>query len=149
MKTTICGWVGERRRAVRQVLSPRLLLSCMVVAWAGCKEETKVTPGPDPTGTYALVSVDGNPVPCTVHHGGATLTIGSGSFIIRADGTCASTVAFTVPSRGDTTREVQATYTRQGSKLTMRWKGAGTTTGLVDGDAFTMNNEGMVFAYRK
>jgi hypothetical protein len=47
------------------------------------------------------------------------------------------------------TREVKATYTRQGSKLTMQWEGAGMTTGTVEGDMFTMNNEGMVFSYRK
>ena len=42
-----------------------------------------------------------------------------------------------------------ASYTRQGSKLTMKWEGAGMTTGTAEGDTFTMNNEGMVFAYRK
>jgi hypothetical protein len=31
----------------------------------------------------------------------------------------------------------------------MRWKGAGTTTGNIQGSDFTMNNEGMIFAYRK
>jgi len=31
----------------------------------------------------------------------------------------------------------------------MNWQGAGTTIGTVEGDTFTMNNEGMVFAYRK
>jgi hypothetical protein len=54
-----------------------------------------------------------------------------------------------VPSRGDSAAEVKATYTRQGSTLTMQWEGAGTTTGTVQGDTFTMNNEGMAFAYRK
>jgi hypothetical protein len=31
----------------------------------------------------------------------------------------------------------------------MRWQGAGMTIGSVAGDTFTMNNEGMVLAYRK
>jgi hypothetical protein len=31
----------------------------------------------------------------------------------------------------------------------MRWDGAGMTTGSVDGNIFTMHNEGMVFVYRK
>lgn len=43
----------------------------------------------------------------------------------------------------------RGTYTREGAKLTMTWEGAGTTTGTVEGDNFTMENEGMVLAYRR
>jgi hypothetical protein len=46
-------------------------------------------------------------------------------------------------------REVKATYTRQGTQITMQWEGAGMTMGNVSGNTFTMTNEGMVFAYRK
>ena len=46
-------------------------------------------------------------------------------------------------------RVVEATYTVSGTNLTMRWEGAGTTTGSVKGNDFTMNNEEMIFAYRK
>ncbi len=31
----------------------------------------------------------------------------------------------------------------------MKWERAGITTGTVEGSSFTMNNEGMNFAYRK
>lgn len=47
------------------------------------------------------------------------------------------------------TREVNATYTQQGPNLIMEWEGAGTTEGTVEGDSFTMNNEGMIFVYKK
>jgi hypothetical protein len=40
-------------------------------------------------------------------------------------------------------------YTKKGSKLIMQWKGAGTTTGTIECSTFTMNNEGMLFVYRK
>jgi hypothetical protein len=93
-----------------------------------------------------LVTVDGNKVPCTVQHEGHTMTINSGSFIINADGTCSSKMSL---AGRDTPIEVKATYTREGPKLTMQWQGAGMTIGTVEGDTFTMNNEGMVFAYRK
>jgi hypothetical protein len=130
----------------------------LALAAAGCKPEAKVAAdGKDAkaeadnnlAGTYALVSVDGKKVPCALQHEGQSPTIKSGSFIINADGTCSSKVDFSLPGRGDSSREVKATYTRQGSELTMRWQGAGTTKGTVEGDSFTMNNEGMVFAYRK
>jgi hypothetical protein len=31
----------------------------------------------------------------------------------------------------------------------MQWKDAGKTVGSIDGNTFTMENEGMVFVYRK
>ncbi len=137
----------------------RTLLACllplfMVMACVGCKPETskpetKAAAEPNPVGNYTLVSVDGNQVPCEVKHEGATMTIKSGAFVINADGTCSSKMVFSVASRGEASREVKATYTREGSKLTMKWEGAGMTTGTVEGDTFTMNNEGMVLAYRK
>ena len=100
-------------------------------------------------GTYALVSVDGKKVPGTLEHEGHSVAVKSGAFIINSDGTCSSKVVFGVPPGSDFTREVKATYTRQGSTLTMQWEGAGMTTGTVAGDTFTMNNEGMLFVYRK
>ncbi|MGA2659401.1 MAG: hypothetical protein ABSH34_17995 [Verrucomicrobiota bacterium] len=139
----------ERRRATRHFLQVCWLPMLMVAVWAGCKQEAKVAVDANPVGTYTLVTVDGNKVPCTVQHEGTAPTIKSGTFTINADGTCSSKVVFSMPSGGDSSREVKASYTRQGSKLTMQWEGAGTTTGSVEGDTFTMNNEGMIFAYRK
>ena len=46
-------------------------------------------------------------------------------------------------------RTASTAYTRQGTELTMRWEGAGMTQGNLDGDTFTMNNEGMIFSYHK
>ena len=144
---------------MRHLLRLCLLPLLMVVVWAGCKQDAKVaadtktvaatTTDINPVGTYALVTVDGNKVPCTLQHEGHTMTIKSGTFIINPDGTCSSKVVFSPPSGSDATREVKASYTRQGSKLTMKWERAGMTTGTVEGDTFTMNNEGMVFAFRK
>jgi hypothetical protein len=147
---------GEQRRATRHLLHLCLLPLFMVMVWAGCKQEAKVAAdtksvaatGADinPVGTYTLVTVDGNKVPYAVQHEGHTMTINSGSFIINADGTCSSKMSL---AGRDTPIEVKATYTREGPKLTMQWHGAGMTIGTVEGDTFTMNNEGMVFAYRK
>ena len=147
---------SEQGRATRHLLQLCLLPLFMVVVCAGCKQEAKVTadtktvaaPAADinPDGTYALVTVDGNKVPYTVQHEGHTMTIKSGGFIINADGTCSSRMSL---AGRDAAIEVKATYTREGTKLTMQWQGAGTTMGTVEGDTFTMNNEGMVFAYRK
>ncbi|MGA2862920.1 MAG: hypothetical protein ABSF95_00360 [Verrucomicrobiota bacterium] len=147
---------GEQGRAARHFLQLCLLPLFMVMVWAGCKQEGKVaadtktvaatTADINPVGTYTLVTVDGNKVPCTMQHEGHTMTIKSGSFIINADGTCSSKMSL---AGREAAIEVKASYTRQGSTLTMQWERAGMTTGTVEGDTFTMNNEGMVFAYRK
>jgi hypothetical protein len=124
------------------LLTAGLLLS-------GCKPEAKVAEGGDPTGVYALVTVNGNQVPASVSHDGATLQVRSGTFTIKADGTCGTKTVFVPPSGSEVAREVSATYTKEGSKLTMQWQGAGTTTGTIEGNTFTMDNEGMLFVYRK
>ncbi|MBL9199700.1 MAG: lipocalin family protein [Opitutaceae bacterium] len=113
-----------------------------------------VKPGParrggDFAGEYRLVSVNGEPVPANITHGGAGLQIRSGTFTIRADGTCSTKTVFVPQSGTDVAREVSATFAVDGSKLTMRWKGAGTTVGTIEGNTFTMHNEGMAFVYSR
>jgi hypothetical protein len=147
---------GKRRQTTRHLLQLCLLPLFMVLVCAGCKQDAKVAADSktvaataadiNSVGTYALVTVDGNKVPCTVQHEGHTMTVNSGSFIINADGTCSSKMFL---AGRDAAIEVKATYTREGPKLTMQWQGAGMTIGTVDGDTFTMNNEGMVFVYKK
>lgn len=68
---------------------------------------------------------------------------------VHADGTCSSRITFAPGSGKAVDRQVNASYTREGSTLTMKWEGAGMTTGNVNGNSFTMNNEGNVLAYRK
>jgi hypothetical protein len=126
-----------------------LISAFLMLAWTGCKNEAGSNANIDPTGVYALVSVDGKSLPCSLAHEGAVLTIKSGVFTIKADSNCSSQITFSVPTRGDMSREVKATYTRQGAELTMQWEGAGMTMGNVNGNTFTMTNEGMVYAYRK
>ena len=140
---------ADSQRVPQHVLRLCLLPLLLAVALVGCRPEGKAPAEIDPTGVYALVSVNGKELPCTLSHEGATPTIRSGVFTINADGTCSSKIVFSMPSGGDSTREVKASYTRQGSTLTMKWEGAGMTTGTVTNNTFTMDNEGMIFAYRR
>ncbi|MCP4451350.1 MAG: hypothetical protein GY809_07810 [Planctomycetes bacterium] len=103
----------------------------------------------DPVGVYTLITVNGSTLPATVSHGDHEVKVRSGVFTINADGTCTSKTVFGPPS-GDKeiSREVNATYTQEGSTLNMTWQGAGKTKGIVEGHTFTMNNEGMMFLYQ-
>jgi hypothetical protein len=149
MKTNKKFMQVDQRITPRNVLSLCLAPLLAAAVWGGCKEREKGVAEVNPTGTYTLVSVDGKQAPCTIGHEGVSVTIKSGAFMIGPDGTCTSKMVFSVPSRGDASREVKASYTQKGATLTMKWEGAGTTTGTVQGDAFTMHNEGMLLAYRK
>jgi hypothetical protein len=103
----------------------------------------------DISGTYALVTINGSALPYTMTHEPPGVRVTSGTFTFSADGTCGSKMAFVLPSGEAMEREVRATWTRDGAKLTMVWQGAGTTLGTIAGDTFTMDNEGQLFAYRK
>jgi hypothetical protein len=121
------------------------------VVLSACKQESNVVGkgAVDPSGVYALVSVNGNKVPAKVAHDSVSMEVRSGSFTIHADGTCGTKTTFVPPSGAEVSREVSATYKQQGTTLNMQWKGAGTTTGTLEGNTFTMNNEGMIFVYQK
>ncbi len=145
---------SQSGRSSRRHFFPFFVLSLLAAAsLVGCNRQPTTVAATatvsDPAGTYTLVSIDGKNVPCTINHEGATPTIKSGSFVINADGTCSSKMVFSMPQGPENTREVKATYTREGKTLTMKWEGAGVTTGTVDGDTFTMGNEGMTIVDRK
>jgi hypothetical protein len=149
MKTKpLCANVNFHTYTPR-IVALSLLAVLLLLALTGCKNATTTTTGSSPAGVYSLVSVDGKNVPCNLTHEGVAMIVKSGSLTINADGTCRSLSIFTVPPHPDIHREVTATYTQQGAELTLHWQGAGVTKGQFNGDQFTMNNEGMIFAYRK
>lgn len=119
-----------------------------LVILSGCTEKN-AAPATGRDETYRLVSVNGNALPASLSHEGAALKVLSGSFAFEAGGTCRSTTVFAAPSGKETQREVSATYTENGANVTMRWKGAGRTTGSIAGNTLTMHNEGMIFVYEK
>jgi hypothetical protein len=101
------------------------------------------------TGVYILETVNGEKLSAAVAHEGSQLKIRSGAFTISADGTCSSKITVLLPSGEETTVVVKATYRQEGSKLNMQWQGAGSNTGTVNGNTFTMDNEGMIFSYQR
>lgn len=111
--------------------------------------DTSGASGTGIAGVYDLIAVNGSAVPATVSHGPVELEVGSGTFTIKPGGTCRSEVRFGKAGGAEILREVNATYTREAATLRMQWEGAGTTSGTIEGDRFEMNNEGLVFTYRK
>ena len=130
-----------------------LFLTTVVGMTACSKKQVAAEPNSaeavNPAGEYVLVSVDGKEVPATVSHSGTELQVISGAFTINADGTCSSTSVFVPPGGSEIERTVAATYVLDGNQMTMKWEGAGMTVGAVEGETFTMNNESMLFVYRR
>ena len=149
MKQDLNDRNSESPGSTRRPLGWCCLPLCLAILWVGCQRESKVAADTALAGTYTLVSVNGNTVPCAVKHDGGGVNVKSGTFVIHPDGTCSSRMTFTTPAGTDATREVKAAYTQEGSNLTMKWEGTGMTAGKVEGNTFTMDNEGMVLAYRK
>ena len=137
-----------------QNYTPRILALCLLaivllMALTGCKNGSSSTINPDIFGVYTLISIDDKTVPCELSHEGQPMAIKSGTFTITPDGHCRSRMLFSVGSQKGMDLERIASYTTQGTDLTMHWEGAGITKGSIHDSTFIMTNEGMVFCYRK
>ena len=135
---------------MRPIAMPRVfLLILTILCLTACQGAVRPHDSDHVTGIYYLLKVDGNPVPGTVSHDGAALELHSGTFIISEDGTCFSRTRFISPAGEEVIREVRAHYVVEGSRLIMKWEGAGTTEGTVENDIFIMDNHGMIFEYTR
>ena len=132
-----------------KVLIQMVFALITILSLAACQQTVRHVDGGDITGIYYLLKVDGTTMPGTVMHDGAPMSIHSGTFFINDDGTCFSRTRFTPTGREEETREVHAKYEVQDSRLIMKWEGAGTTEGKLEGDIFTMDNHGMIFEYTR
>jgi hypothetical protein len=149
MKPTPQASLVSRESQTPRIVALCLLSALLLLAVTGCQNKTSVSDALNPAGVYTLVSVDNKTVPCSLTHGATVMTVKSGAFTINPDGSCHSLVTFSVPPHPDANREVKATYTQKGAELTMNWEGAGMTKGQINGNQFTMTNEGMIFSYQK
>ncbi|MEX0330738.1 MAG: hypothetical protein AB3N64_04880 [Puniceicoccaceae bacterium] len=130
--------------------NPTILLMVLAVGifGFGCSPE-EVPSGLEITGTFRLVEVDGKTMPAELAHGGVSMVVLEGKLVFSEGGNCDSLTVFKPLSGEEIIREVKATFTQDGETLTMNWIGAGVTVGTIDGQTFSMNNEGMIFVYEK
>ena len=121
------------------------LFVAVALALAACGGE-----GGDPTGTYDMVSIDGNALPyAPAHQGQKGPEIVAGSLTLNADGTFAFSMGYRLPGGATQSSDLKGTYTLEGSEFLLKWEGAGMTRGEWEGDTFSFNNEGMVFAFER
>lgn len=146
MKTHRFG--GTTTTGQARGIAVALAVGAIALLTGGCHPQGSTT-AEGIGGVFVLQAVDGVALPARLKHGGATLEVRSGSMTFEANGTCVSRTSFVPPSGVEVKREVTADYVQDGTRLRMTWHGAGRTSGSLDGDTFTMNNEGMVFTYHR
>jgi len=115
----------------------------------GCGKRTSTTKVSEHAGTYTLIAINGNKLPYTPPHEGGAPQVRSSTFTLNADGSFGNTMSYGTPSGQTMSRDFSGNYTRESERFTFYWKGAGMTTATLNGDTLTMNNEGILFAYRK
>jgi hypothetical protein len=107
-------------------------------------------------GAYALVSIDGHPIPYAPMHPGRPVDappppviIGS-IFTIKADSTFQQTMSYRITRQGAeqvVDRHFSGTYVPEDSGYVFTWLNAGQTPVTLRGDTLVLNNEGMLFTY--
>lgn len=112
-----------------------------------CRNVSSTARTSDHIGTYALVAINGNKLPHTPPHEGGAPQVQSGAITLDGDGTFTSSMSYGLPAGKVASRDFSGTYTRDGSRFSLQWKGAGTTTATLEGHTFTMDNEGSLFTY--
>ena len=128
---------------MRRLFLVLLLLGLWLPA---CKQVS----GPsDVTGTYLLVTIDGRELPYTPAHQGGAPQVVSSTLTLDAGGTFRMSMSYATTPGNSISRDFGGTYTQEGTVLSMLWKGAGKTTATLEGSTLTLNNEGILFAYRK
>ncbi len=124
-----------------------LLAAGLVVS--ACNNRDSDTNGRDITGEYALVATNGNKLPADITLEGTTLKVRSGTLTLNADGTCTSETIFITPPGDEVTRQGKATYTKEGSKLDILWKGDVASVGTIEGNTLSVDGGGMLLEYKK
>lgn len=120
--------------------------------------EVRVQTGGAPiAGIYRLVTIDGHAIPFAPVHPGRPANVPgpevlASTMVLRDDGSFISAMAYRMSSGGNAQYNAQpfsGTYAADGDAWVARWDGAGTTRLTVARDTLVMDNEGMLFAYRK
>ncbi len=127
-------------------MKARLALFVVAIVLAAC------TPAPgadDITGTYTLVSVEGNPLPYNPAHEVGAPEIMSSTLALASDSTFQITITFATSPGNPVSRDMKGTYSLDEGALSFDWEGAGITPATHEGDTITILNEGLSFVYQK
>lgn len=135
-----------------------LALAVATFAFAACGSDSNA-PDTSHVGRYALLSIDGDPLPITVDDGTTTtLTLQSGSLTLNAGGTFVQTLDIDVEINGQIAPtqhlSCNGNYTRRGNTINLTAAAggmceAGTLTGTLSGNTLTVDDQGSVAVFQR
>jgi hypothetical protein len=127
-------------------MKAHLALWVVALALAACAP----VPGTDDiTGTYTLVSVEGNPLPYNPAHEVGAPEIISSTLTLASDSTFQMTITFATAPGNPVSRDMKGTYSLVDGTLSFDWEGAGITPATHEDGTITIVNEGLSFLYQK
>jgi len=103
----------------------------------------------DITGSYNLVSIDGNPLPFNPAHEVGAPEVISGTLTLAGDGTFQMTMTFATEPNDPVSRSMNGSYILEEGVLKLDWQGSGVTPATVDNRSITLVNEGLSFLYQR
>ena len=139
---------------MRTLLAPPLLLRSRVLAACGGDDGPAGPPDSSHVGTYALLTVNGQPLPVTLlESSGTTIEIASGSITLAADERYSYAVTFRTVA-GDTsatesTQSETGTNTRRGNAVTLRPPQGPTFAGVLRGDTLRIADDDLSLVFRR
>lgn len=108
-------------------------------------------------GRYTLRTIDGNPIPVSPVHPGAPANarapeVLASTLVLREDGTFIMAMSYREPTSGGHRffdMPFSGTWAPDGAGYRMRWDGAGQTGVTIRGDTLVLDNERIIFLYRR
>lgn len=136
-----------RHHHTRSVLAALPLL----LAALACSDST--SPEPTPVGTYALVTVDGDPIPFVVAQTGSDkLELTDGRLTLNGDGTCSVSITARRTQDGQTSTNTDGdtcTWTNNNNALTLTYSSGSSDVGSWSGDQISLTSDGHVFLFER
>ena len=135
-----------------------IIAAACLLPLAACTARTPGDEAPDPrlasaAGIYVLATIDGHALPHAPTHGGhAAPEVSAATLELAPDGSFRMSMRYRMGSGAKErtgTRDFTGRARVADEAFRLKWDGAGETAARLRGDTLVLDNEGVLFAYRR